>query len=34
VIPIPGTSSPAHSTENVAAVELTLIEEQFKRVGA
>ncbi|MFF5978378.1 aldo/keto reductase [Streptomyces olindensis] len=34
VIPIPGTSSPAHLAENAAALEVTLTEDQFKRLGA
>ncbi|WP_435857448.1 aldo/keto reductase [Streptomyces olindensis] len=34
VIPIPGTSSPAHLAENAAALEVTLTEDQFKRPGA
>lgn len=34
VIPIPGTSSPAHLAENVGALGVSLTEEQFKRVGA
>ncbi|MFJ8080528.1 aldo/keto reductase [Streptomyces sp. NPDC096205] len=33
VIPIPGTSSPAHLAENVAALELELTEEQFKHLA-
>lgn len=33
VIPIPGTSSPAHLAENTSALELTLTDEQFKRVA-
>ncbi|GCB50228.1 hypothetical protein SNL152K_7571 [Streptomyces sp. NL15-2K] len=33
VIPIPGTSSPAHLAENVGALELALTDEQFKRVA-
>ncbi|MDX3381321.1 aldo/keto reductase [Streptomyces niveiscabiei] len=33
VVPIPGTSSPAHLAENVAALRLRLTEEQFKRIG-
>ncbi|MEU6118765.1 aldo/keto reductase [Streptomyces sp. NPDC047117] len=34
VIPIPGTSSPAHLKENVAASELTLSEDQLYRLDA
>ncbi|MDN3020920.1 aldo/keto reductase [Streptomyces sp. S.PB5] len=33
VIPIPGTSSPAHLAENFAALELTLTDDQFKRLA-
>jgi aryl-alcohol dehydrogenase-like predicted oxidoreductase len=33
VIPIPGTSSPAHLAENTAALGLALTEEQFKRLA-
>ncbi|MBO1333487.1 aldo/keto reductase [Streptomyces sp. VRA16 Mangrove soil] len=32
IVPIPGTSSPAHLEENVGALRLTLTEEQFKRI--
>jgi aryl-alcohol dehydrogenase-like predicted oxidoreductase len=32
VIPIPGTSSPAHLAENTAALELALTDEQLKRL--
>ncbi|MEU5078660.1 MULTISPECIES: aldo/keto reductase [Streptomyces] len=34
IVPIPGTSSPAHLAENVAALGLTLTEEQFERIDA
>jgi aryl-alcohol dehydrogenase-like predicted oxidoreductase len=34
VVPIPGTSSPAHLAENTAALALALGEEQFKRIDA
>ncbi|CAL9395885.1 Pyridoxine 4-dehydrogenase [Streptomyces sp. enrichment culture] len=34
VIPIPGTSSPAHLAENVAALRVSLTEEQVKRLAA
>ncbi|CAL9315765.1 aldo/keto reductase [Streptomyces sp. SudanB182_2057] len=34
IVPIPGTSSPAHLAENVAALGLTLTEEQFRRIDA
>ncbi|WP_239092061.1 aldo/keto reductase [Streptomyces sp. SID14478] len=33
VIPIPGTTSVAHLEENVAALDVTLTEEQFKQLG-
>ncbi|MEV0639713.1 aldo/keto reductase [Streptomyces sp. NPDC050619] len=33
VIPIPGTSSPAHLAQNFAALELPLTEDQFKRLA-
>ncbi|MGI5285744.1 aldo/keto reductase [Nonomuraea polychroma] len=32
VVPIPGTTSPAHLEENVAALDLTLTGEQFARL--
>ncbi|MEV6111941.1 aldo/keto reductase [Streptomyces sp. NPDC052109] len=34
VLPIPGTSSPAHLAENAGALGLSLTEEQFKRIDA
>ncbi|MEU3955379.1 aldo/keto reductase [Streptomyces achromogenes] len=34
IVPIPGTSSPAHLAENVAALGLTLTEEQYRRIDA
>ncbi|WP_018533156.1 MULTISPECIES: aldo/keto reductase [unclassified Streptomyces] len=33
IVPIPGTSSPAHLEENVAALQLALTEDQFKRIN-
>ncbi|MEV3856227.1 aldo/keto reductase [Streptomyces sp. NPDC050095] len=32
ILPIPGTSSPAHLAENLEALQLSLTEEQFKRI--
>lgn len=34
ILPIPGTSSAAHLLENLGALDLTLTEEQFARLGA
>ncbi|MEV8636405.1 aldo/keto reductase [Streptosporangium sp. NPDC051023] len=34
VIPIPGTTSPRHLEENVAALEVSLSDEQFERLSA
>ncbi|MEV5609304.1 aldo/keto reductase [Streptomyces sp. NPDC052225] len=33
ILPIPGTSSPVHLAENVAALHVTLTDEQFRRIG-
>ncbi len=34
ILPIPGTTSPAHLEENIAAAGVTLNDEQFERLSA
>ncbi|WP_327356806.1 aldo/keto reductase [Streptomyces sp. NBC_01304] len=34
ILPIPGTTSPAHLAENTAALDVTLTDEQFARISA